>query len=154
MFKKEIFKLSVISDDFSKDFAKDLKVEIRITQSDTKSKTFRYFLGAIPDSVIDALKNTKAYVFKPCYDTDNTDEEYNMCFVYPEMDDECKKVINTLFFHPLDFTWRKDPKLKGYPSAAVVLHTDKLYPTFVSSALCGKTSGYITGTVEFRVTKK
>lgn len=154
MFKKEIFKLSVFSDDFSKDFAKDLKVEIRITQSDVKSKTFRYFLGVISDDVVDALKNTKVYIFKPCYDTDNADEEYNMRFIYPEMDDECKKVIDTLFFHPEDFTWRKDPKLKGYPSAAVTLFADRLYPNFVSSALFGKTSGCATGTVEFRVTKK
>ena len=154
MFKKEIFKLSVKSDDFSKDFAKDLKVEIRITQSDAKSKIFRDFLGVIPDDVVDALKNTKVYVFKPCYDNDNAGEEYNMRFIYPEMDDECKKVINTLFFHPEDFTWRKDPKLKGYPSVALTLFADKLYPNFVGSALCGKTTGYVTGTVEFRVTKK
>ena len=154
MFKKEIFKLLVKSDDFSKDFAKDLKVEIRVTQSDAKSKTFRDFLGVIPDDVVDALKNTKVYVFKPCYDTDNTGEEYNMRFIYPEMDDECKKVINSLFFHPEDFTWRKDPKLKGYPSVALTLFADRLYPNFVGSALCGKTTGYVTGTVEFRVTKK
>ena len=154
MFKKEIFKLSVISDDFSKDFAKDLKVEIRITQSDAKSKIFRNFLGVIPDSVIDALKNTKAYVFKPCYDTDNTDEEYNMRFIYPEMDDECKEVINTLFFHPVDFRWRKDPKLKGYPSEAVVFNANRLCPNFISSVLGGNTNGCVTGTVEFRVTKK
>ena len=160
MFKKEIFKLSVKSDDFSKIFAKDLKVEIRITQSDAKSKIFRNFLGVIPDDVVDALKNTKVYVFKgSSYEEsdlrhNNFGEEYNMRFIYPEMDDECKKVINTLFFHPLDFTWKKDPKLKGYPSEAVVLYANRLYPNFVSSALCGKTSGYVTGTVEFRVTKK
>ena len=163
MFKKEIFKLSVFSDDFSKDFAKDLKVEIRITQSDAKSKIFRNFLGIISDDVVDALKNTKVYIFKrSAYEDnkmhqtfdDNFGEEYNMRFIYPEMDNECKKVINTLFFHPVDFTWRKDPKLKGYPSAAVTLFADRLYPNFVSSALCGKTSGYVTGTVEFRVTKK
>ena len=160
MFKKEIFKLLVKSDDFSKDFAKDLKVEIRITQSDAKSKTFRDFLGVIPDDVVDALKNTKVYVFKgSSYEEsdlrhDNFSEEYNMRFIYPEMDDECKKVINSLFFHPEDFTWRKDPKLKGYPSVAVILFADKLYPNFVGSALCGRTTGYVTGTVEFRVTKK
>lgn len=98
----------MISDDFSKDFAKNLKVEIKITQSDAKSKTIRDFLGVIPDGVIDALKNTKVYIFKhSTYVEDelnhsigikNSVKDYNMQFVYPEMDIECRKMMNNLFF--------------------------------------------------------
>lgn len=163
MFKKEIFELPVTSDDFSRDFAKNLKVEIKLTQSDVKSKTFRDFLGSLPDDVIDALKNTKVYIFKHTSYEENDDhsfteknsvKDYNMQFIYPEMDIETRKMISNLFFSPLDFRWKKDPKLKGYPSTTVILYADRLYPKFIGSMLCGNTSGFLTGTVEFRVTKK
>lgn len=163
MFKKEIFELPVMSDDFSKDFAKNLKVEIRITQSDAKNKTIRDFLGVLSDDLINALKNTKVYIFKHTYYEENEDhsytekysvKDYNMQFVYPEMDIDTRKTMNNLFFHPLDFRWKKDPKLKGYPSTTVILYVDKLYPKFIGSMLFGNSNGFLTGIIEFRVTKK
>lgn len=144
MFKKEIFEIPVIVDD-SRNFAKTLKVEIKVTQSNVKLKSFRDFLGSISEQVIDALKRTKAYI---------SNDESNLQFVYPEMDEESRKVIKNLFLPTEDFKWKKDLKLKGYLSKALTINPEKLYPNFVSTKLFGNASGLFTGTVEFRVTKK
>ncbi len=153
LFKKEIFEIPVISDEFSKDFIKDLKVEIKITQSDVKNKTFRDFLGVIPDSVIDALKNTKVYISKRTSYVE-IEPSYDMQFIYPEMDAECRRVMSDLFFSPLDLQWKKDLKLKCYPSKTIILSANGLYPRFVGSTLGGNANGFLTGVIEFRVTNK
>lgn len=36
----------------------------------------------------------------------------------------------------------------------VILYVDRLYPKFIGSMLCGNTNGFLTGIIEFRVTKK
>lgn len=144
MFKKEIFEIPVISDD-SENFAKTLKVEIKVTHSDSKLKTFRDFLGSIPEKVIDALRSTKAYI---------SNDGTSLQFVYPEMDEESRKTIKNLFLPTEDFKWKKDSKLKGYLSKALIINPEKLYPNFVSTKLFGNANGLFTGTVEFRVTKK
>lgn len=148
MFKKEIFELPVFSDEISEGFAKDLKVEIRISTSYLKNDTIHHILGTLPDEFIEALRNTKVYISKSEYEDDPND--YNMQFVYPEMDMECKKLMIKLFFHVMNFRWMKNYELNGYPSVAVLLHADKLYSKFVCSMLC-PTNGFLTGKVEFRI---
>lgn len=151
MFKKEIFELPVFSDEISKDFAESLKVEIRVTLSYIKNETIKHFLGTLPETFIEALKNTNVYISKPeCEDNLN---DYNMQFVYPEMNKENEKLMTKLFFHVLNFSWIRNSELNGYPSVPVVLHEDKLYPNFVGSMLCS-TNGFLTGNVEFRVSEK
>lgn len=151
MFKKEIFELPVFSDNITKDFAENLKVEIRITSSYIKNETVKHFLGTLPDEFIEALKNTNVYIFKSEYKDDLN--VFNMQFVYPEMNNECKKLMKKLFFHVMNFSWTRDSELNGYPSVAVVLQADKLYSNFICSMLC-PTNGFLTGKVEFRVIEK
>lgn len=144
MLKKEIFEIPVISYD-SENFAKSLKVEIKVTRSNVKLKSFRDFLGSISEQVIDALKSTKAYI---------SNDGSNLQFIYPEMDEESRKVIKNLFLPTEDFKWKKDLKLKGYLSKPLIINPEKLYPNFIGTKLFGNTSGLFTGTIEFRVTKK
>lgn len=149
-FKREIFELPIFSDSASNDFAKDLKIEIKFSALHVKNSTINQFLGVLPDEFYDVLKNTTAYISKP--EGNDDPNFFNVQFVYPEMDDECKRIMIMLFFNPLNFSWMMNSDLNGYPSVPVVLRADKLYPKFVPSMLC--TNSFLPGKVEFRVNYK
>lgn len=156
--KKEIINVKVLpAEPQDKGLADSLKVEILVSQSDFPAKSFRSFLGEIPEDFIEILRNTRALV-KFVDSEERVEEHIRLTFIYPDMTKEQQRMMSKLFFGrepQILHTWKKNSKYNGYLSNNIcIFDKERLIPNFVASMVCYATNGLFTGSVKYRVRHK
>ena len=158
--KKEIINVKVLpAEPQDKGLADSLKVEILVSQSDFPAKSFRSFLGEIPEDFIEILRNTRALVkFVDSEECEESEEHIRLTFIYPDMTMEQKRMMSKLFFGrepQILRTWKKNSKYNGYLSNNIcIFDKERLIPNFIGSMICYGTNGLFTGSVKYRVRHK